>query len=224
MWAADYVFEYNGNFLGMNAAGTAIQNYTTFDPERCVWTCMNGNNEATLGGTSYALRITYNGNTHYLTSSTMNSDAPTLATTAQNVWRADGNYMVYRGSNKNYYLYYRGNSWRTSNQGTRNNDNAYSYLVSDYRATRIVSTTTNAQDGTTAPTISYSSHTTTTISLSRTDLGRTYTPATTTIVVGGTTYYKGSNGVYSTTAPSATLNPTYTWSVTSGNASITQDG
>lgn len=225
-WATDYVFVYNGNYLGVNAAGTGIENYTTFNPERCVWTCVNGNNEATLGGTSYALRITYNGNTRYLNGSTTNGNAPTLSTTAQNVWRTDGTYLFYRNSN-NYYLYYRGGSWRTS-RSTGNNDNGYAgtgWGATNYRATLTASTTTDAQDNTKLPTVTCSGLSGSAgLQMSQNGLGGTYTPAATTITVGGTTYYKGTNGVYSTTAPSATLNPQYAWSINSGNANITNAG
>lgn len=223
-WATDYVFVYNGNYLGVNAAGNAIQNYTTFDPTYCIWTC-----DGDLDGTSRALYIKVGTSTRYLNATTTNGGAPTLSNAAQNVWSADGNFITY---NNAYYLYYR-DGWKTSNQGSpgygqRNNNTYYrgygltNAARTDYRSTTTASSTTT-DDQTTPPTISYNSYNGTTITLSRTNLIGTYSTATT-IVVGGTTYYKGSNGAYSTTAPSSTLNPTYTWSVTSGNASITQDG
>ena len=235
-WAAhatDYVFVYNGNYLGINEAGTGIQTYTTFDSARCVWTCVDNNdNESTLDNTSRALRITYNGNTRYLNGSTTNGSAPTLSETAQNVWRADGTRVFYRNGN-NYYLYYRSNSWRTSRTTStaNNDDNSYARvnrqgtIQTDYRATIITSSPSQAQDRTSTPTISCDGlYGSTGIQMSHTELQGTYTPARTTITVAGTTYYKGSNGVYSATAPSTPLNPSYSWSIQSGAASITQDG
>ena len=150
-WATDYVFEYNGNYLGIDANGN-LTNYTSFQGPACVWTCVYNNAVSTLDGTSRALRITYNGNTRYLNGTTTNGDAPTLSNTAQNVWRADGTHVLYRNSN-NYYLYYRGSSWRTSrNQGYNGNDNSWqggwsNYI--DYRATvTTVQTTSKTATGT----------------------------------------------------------------------------
>lgn len=229
-WATDYVFKYGNNYLGVNAEGTGIENLTTFDPARCIWTCVYNNAESTLDGTSRALRITYNGNTRYLTcnpSDGTNGASVTIVNTAQNCWRSNGQQLIYQYDGWWYsrYTYYR-NGWRTSRNGRTNDNSGYQTNNgnTDYRATIIASTNPGATDATTAPTISYSSRTATTITLNRTNLGGTYTPAATTIVVGGTTYYKGTgaNGAYSTNPPS--FNPTYTWSVTSGNASITEAG
>ena len=222
-WATDYVFVYNGNYLGIDANGN-IKNYTTFDPANCVWTCYNGANEVSLqnSNTLYSLK---NGS-YYLTGKTDGSAIGTSNTEQKN-WRRDGdNHLIYRSSN-NYYLYYRGNSWRTS-RSTGGKDTDYSSTgkgAIDYRATATASTTSNAKDDTTLPTVSCDGlNSTTGILMSHTTLGGTYTPAITTIKVGTTTYYKGSDGTYSTTAPSATINPTYTWSISSGSASITNGG
>ena len=220
-WATDYVFVYNGNYLGIDASGQ-ITNYTTFNPTYCVWTCYNGTNEASLqnSNTLYSLE---NGN-YYLNGSTTNGNAPTTSNSAKNYWRWDGNYLIYRNSNS-YYLYYRNGGWKTSRSSNGSQESRYSYGTTDYRATVTVSSNTGAQDNTTLPTVSCGGLSGTTgIQMSHTNLGGTYTPAATTLTVGGTTYYKGSDGKYSTTAPSATLNPTYTWSINSGNASITSNG
>ena len=220
--ATDYVFVYNGNYLGINASGQ-ITNYTTFNPTYCVWTCYNGTDEATLGTNNTNLRSLKNGN-YYLNGSTTNGTAVSQNTDPVSNWRTDGNgYLRYR-SGSNYYVYYRGNSWRTSSQNSQNSNNAYSSNSTDYRATAIASTNSNAQDKTTLPTVSCGLNGTTGILMSHTDLGGSYTPASTTLTVGTTTYYKGSDGKYSTTAPSATLSHTYAWSINSGSASITSGG
>lgn len=209
--ATDYVFVYNGNYLGVNAAGTGLENLPTFDPARCVWTCVYNGNESTLDNTSRALRITYNGNTRYLNGSTTNGSAPTLSETAQNVWRADGTRVIYRNGN-NYHLYYRSNSWRTSRTGRAYDNNGYqSYNGSvDYRATLIKSEPQSALNETTyqdaiavvpvGATLDIGGQVTYSIPASITAIVRTR-QAYNTIVVSGTTYYR-TTGVYSTGQPS----------------------
>lgn len=148
-WATDYVFVYNGNYLGIDANGN-LTNYTSFQGPACVWTCVYSNAVSTLDGTSRALRITYNGNTLYLNGTTTNGNALTLSNTAQNVWRADGTRVLYRNRNS-YYLYYRENSWRTSNTGRANNNTGYQSNNGniDYRATiTTVQTTPKTATGT----------------------------------------------------------------------------
>lgn len=138
--AEEYVFVYGGNYLGVNAAGTEVQNYASFDPRYCLWTC-----DGALDGTSRALYISIAGTTRYLNGSTTAGDAPTLSNTAQNVWRADGTRVVYRNGNNNYYLYNR-NGWKITNLNNpnfqnRNNDSYYNDYGNwgnnrtDYRAT-----------------------------------------------------------------------------------------
>lgn len=221
-WAADYVFRYNGNYLGVNAAGTAVQNYTSFDPRYCIWTCDEG-----LSTTSHSLYVTIGGTKHYLVTNTTDGNSVSTQTGAWANWRSNGTRLYYPGTNNNrtFYLYYRDNSWRTSRtQGYNGNNTSwqggYSGYI-DYRATATTSTTTGATDNTTAPTITCNGLSGNAgILMSHTELGGTYTPAVTTIIVDGTTYYKGTDGVYSATAPSASLDPSYRWSIQSGNASI----
>ncbi len=231
-WATDYVFVYNGGYLGVNAAGTGIENVTTFDPARCVWTCVYNNAESTLDGTSRALRITYNGNTRYLNGSTTAGAAPTLSNTAQNVWRANGTYVLYRSGIISYYLYYRGNSWRTSSTGRANNNNGYQSNNggTDYRGTLTAITYTNQVAGGTLgkPTVSYSSYSGTGIQLAHTNVTGKSIPAHSTFVVGGTTYYRYNNQYYTSTDVFSTTIAenavSYSWNVTSSNANVSDEG
>lgn len=144
--AEKYVFISNGNYLGIDANGN-ITNYTTFNAAYCVWTCYKGANEAALGTNNDNLCSLKNGN-YYLNGSTSNGTAVSRSTGVVNNWRTDGNgYLRYRSGNTNYYLYYRGGSWRTSNQGNQNNNNAYSYDRTDYRAIAYVGTDHPATGG-----------------------------------------------------------------------------
>lgn len=150
---AHYVFTYTAdgttNYLGIDGNGN-IANYTSFNPETCVWTCYNENAESALGTANNqlrSLRITYNGNTCYLNGTTTNGSAPTVPNDARKVWYLDGTRLVYRNGNNNYYLYYRGNNWKTSRQAGGNNnygDDRYSGKNGnpDYRATAYTVTST----------------------------------------------------------------------------------
>lgn len=153
-WATDYVFVYNGNYLGIDANGN-IKNYTTFDPANCVWTCYNGANEATLNANNpYTLRITYNGNTRYMYSSdpTNGTAGATITTssTAQNTWRLTDNRLNFRPDtwSNNRFAYYR-NGWRTSNSGKKNDNTGYQSNDgrTDYRATAYAGTNHPATGG-----------------------------------------------------------------------------
>ena len=112
--AAEYVITYtNGGttyYLGMN--GNNLQAKTTFDIT-CVWTCINGNTETTLGNNSRSLR-NRNNSSYYLTTSCTRSgyynytytwSSLSVQTTASNIWRS---------SNSNIYAYYSGSSYGSS--------------------------------------------------------------------------------------------------------------
>ena len=64
-WAADYLIKSGNYYIGMNAAGNALQAYTTPDAS-CVWTCLNGTTETTLSTTSRSMRNKKN-TRYYLT-------------------------------------------------------------------------------------------------------------------------------------------------------------
>ena len=221
VWATDYVFTYSNGYLANNK-GT-IEYVTTFDPATCIWTCYNGTTEASLGTNNTNLRSLKNGN-YYLNGSTTNGNAPTASSSAQNYWRLNGSYLIYRNSNS-YYLYYR-EGWKVStssntNYAYRNNTSYYSGYYGDYRATATASTTHTGSGTVTNPSLS-SSLTSTGIELKHTNISGTFDPTYSQITVGGKTYYK-VNGSWTETQPQANSswsNATYTWTVTSGSGSI----
>ncbi len=100
-------------YVGMNGNSIAVK--TEFDLT-CIWTCLNGNNDAYLGGTSYSLR-NKNNTTYYLTTSCTRSgwftytytwSALTVQNSANNIWRSSN------GNNGNVYAYYSGGNWNRS--------------------------------------------------------------------------------------------------------------
>ena len=110
--AADYVISYtNGGttyYLGMN--GNSLQAKTTFDLT-CIWTCLDGNTETTLGNESRSLR-NKNNNAYYLTTScernwnySYNWAPLSVQTSANAIWRS---------SNGNVYAYFSGGWWDRS--------------------------------------------------------------------------------------------------------------
>lgn len=108
--AADYVITYTTGgttyYLGMN--GNNLQAKTTFDVT-CVWTCLNGNTETTLGNSSRSLR-NRNNSSYYLTTSctqqgnwnnyTYTWGPLSVQTSASNIWRSSN------ATNGNVYAYY----------------------------------------------------------------------------------------------------------------------
>ena len=86
-------------------------------------------------------------------------------------------------------------------------------------------TQNDVADNTTAPTISVGSQNGNTFQMNHTNLGGNYTPAYTTYRYDNANHNWYDNSEYGNTAPAAvTPTPTYTWSVQSGNATITSDG
>lgn len=221
--ATDYVFVFNGTYLA-NDNGT-ISAVTTFDPNTCIWTCYNSDGtEGTLdGSTGRALK---NGN-YYMKGSTSDGTAVTASTTADNNWRINSSYVTYNGTS--FYLYYNG-GWKTSSKTSKGSASSDAYASNngkyDARPTYIASNSTTAVDKTVAPTISVAGLSGNAgIAFEHTALSGTYQPSVSNITVGSTSYYRWSNGTWNTTQePFTGLNPTYTWDVQSGSASITSDG
>ena len=225
--AEKYVFVYNnGNYL-RNNNGT-IANSTNFVPNTCIWTCYNGNNEATLGNTSYSLK---NGN-RYLNCSTNNGDSPTTSTSAINNWRLNNNYLYYRtGGGTAYYLYYRGGSWRTSSTtGSDNDDYATgtNYGATNYRATVYTVTTGSLPAGYTDFTInSGDEYITATGTKTYTHTNIYNQTACSTYTFNGTTYYSTNPAnAASTTNPQTEVTTGYTWSLSgaNGHATVNNNG
>ncbi len=233
--AADYVFEYDGGYLYVTNTGAV--GYTETFSRSCVWTCVSNTNTlaaATLGNTSRWLYTEVNGTRYWLVGSNSDGTNVTVQTTAPGTarWRADGNYLYHRQSN-NYYLYYRGNSWRTS-RSTGNGNNYYAgsgYYGTDYRSTTIQVTTASvaqtAIGGTvTTPVITPSAAQTlvyggsASYSVSATGT-QTVAPAHTTYTFNGTTYYYYNNQIYTDAAgfaQNSSATPTYTWALSGDGA------
>lgn len=109
--AADYVITYtNGGttyYLGMN--DNSLQAKTTFDIT-CVWTCINGNSETTLGKNNSRSLCNRNNSDYYLTTSckqqgnwnnyTYTWEPLSVQTSASNIWRSSN------ATNGNVYAYY----------------------------------------------------------------------------------------------------------------------
>ena len=164
--ATDYVFVYNNNnYLSVNNNGQ-VANSTTLTAG-CVWTCVSDTStlEATSldNSTSRYLYTIVNGRKYWLVGSTTNGTAITVTTTAPNTayWRNDGTRLHYYSS-YTYYVYYRGNTWRTSrSNGTSSSDNnLYNRLNNngtvrtEYRSTTTAGTTQAASGNTTTTILS----------------------------------------------------------------------
>ena len=236
--ATDYVIAYTNNgttyYIGMN--GNSIQAKTSFDPT-CIWTCRNGNNDASLGSTSYSLR-NKNNTSYYLTTTCTTSgnwwnytytwSALTVQTNASNIWRSSN------GTNGNVYAYNSGGSgwgaWER-NASIGNNGNALTMRDNNNTGSQnyqVTSSPNTLQDNTSLPTITVGSVNGNTIHLSRTNLTGNYAPANsyTVYTFNGTTHNYHNNTDYGDAIPDgvaidvSTLNPTDTWSIVSGDATI----
>ncbi len=153
-WATDYVFKYGNNYLGVDANGN-LTNYTSFQGPACVWTCDDGLSTTT----SRSLYVTISGTKHYLVTNTTNGNSVSTQTTEWANWRINNNCLAYQWVSGNWwnqtnnyaYIYYRENSWRTSNTGRANNNTGYQSNNgnTDYRATiTTVQTTPKTATGT----------------------------------------------------------------------------
>ena len=231
--AADYVFMYNGGYLAVNNSGTII-NTTTFSPQ-CVWTCVSNSStlaSAELGtGNSRFLYTEVNGTKYWLVTNTTDGNAISTSTNPSNTngWRNNGTRLYWNSGTR--YVYYRGNSWRTSSNAQRysgDNDyaetNRWGTITTDYRSTTYSCTTTSQgpTDNTTDPTISASLGDNA-INFSHTDLSGTYVPQYTRYVFNSTTHNWYENTDYGSTVPSVnanTLSPTYAWSLTANGGGV----
>ena len=231
--AADYVFIYNGGYLAVNNSGTIIYT-TTFSPQ-CVWTCVSNSStlaSAELGtGNSRFLYTEVNGTKYWLVTNTTDGNAISTSTNPSNTngWRNNGTRLYWNSGTR--YVYYRGNSWRTSSNAQRysgDNDyaetNRWGTITTDYRSTTYSCTTTSQgpTDNTTDPTISASLGDNA-INFSHTDLSGTYVPQYTRYVFNSTTHNWYENTDYGSTVPSVnanTLSPTYAWSLTANGGGV----
>lgn len=235
--AEDYVFMYNGGYLAVGNNG-AITYTTTFSPQ-CVWTCVSSTSNltaATLGTTSRFLYTTVGNTKYWLVGNSTNGNAITTTTTAPGTayWRNSSNrlywfvpyyaqYPDYGGYS--YYVYYRGNSWRTSSTGRANNDNGYQSNNgnTDYRSTTASVTTTSIINISTSPTINGDNQLTTTGNFTYTATGAAFRIGYKNYYFNSTDHYVDANG-NSITPANATLGST-TWSLTdNAYASVNSSG
>jgi len=236
----DYVFVYDNGYLAVDNNGN-ITYANTFNPQ-CIWTCVSSTTNltaATLGNTAYFLYTQVNGTKYWLTDATSNGGPINLTTNAPTnaEWTNSDSHLI---ANNGYYLYYRSNAWRTSNQAKRNSDETYyaetnkqGRITIDYRSTTTaVTVRTNSTDNTTAPTISAALNSGNTgIQLSHTNVSGTYLNYKYT-TIGTTTYYwlDGATTAYTNTnSLSANVDwsqASYEWSISNGGnyAQITSDG
>lgn len=217
--AADYVFTYNGGYLAVGNNGAII--FTTTLSPQCVWTCVSSSTNltaATLGTTSYYLYTTdVNGTRRWLIGSNSNGTAITTSTNAGTArWRADGNRLFWRRNN-NYYVYYRENTWRTSNSNNGSNGvNAYmsgNNSGTDYRSTTYqvtISTVTSTSSG---PTINGADVLTATGNSTYTTTGASYRIGYTNYNFNSANHYVDADGNSFTGTP-ANATITNTWSLT----------
>ncbi|MBR4715533.1 MAG: hypothetical protein IKP34_05080, partial [Bacteroidales bacterium] len=214
--ATDYVITYTtGNttyYLGMN--GNTLQAKTTFDVT-CIWTCYNGNNEASLGNTSYSLRNKENASA-YLTTSCSRSynwgwqyswNALTVQNSASNIWRSSN------GTNGNVYAYFSGSGYGTWNHSASIYVNTLSMEDDNTTDSKNYSVTTTPVAATlTGVSINGESTLSTTGAHSYTLTDGSYTNASTNYYFNGTDHYYPAQ-------TTTTETPVGTWSVSGTGAS-----
>ncbi|MBR4176353.1 MAG: chitobiase/beta-hexosaminidase C-terminal domain-containing protein, partial [Bacteroidales bacterium] len=214
--ATDYVITYTtGNttyYLGMN--GNTLQAKTTFDVT-CIWTCYNGNNEASLGNTSYSLRNKENASA-YLTTSCSRSynwgwqyswNALTVQNSASNIWRSSN------GTNGNVYAYFSGSGYGTWNRSASIHVNTLSMEDDNTTDSKNYSVTTTPVAATlTGVSINGESTLSTTGAHSYTLTDGSYTNASTNYYFNGTDHYYPAQ-------TTTTETPVGTWSVSGTGAS-----
>ena len=223
--AADYVISYtNGGttyYLGMN--GNELQAKTTFDVT-CVWTCLNGNTEATLGNSSRSLR-NRNNSSYYLTTSCTRSgyinytytwSSLSVQTTASNIWRSSN------ATNGNVYA-------RISSAGNRQASiNVQSLTMIDNNTNSSKNyqvTITDISTTSTNPTINGADVLTATGNSTYTETGAAYRIGYTNYQFNNANHYFDSDGNSFTGTPSAATIGTYTWNLESNSyATVNNSG
>lgn len=239
--AADYVFMYNNHYLAVDNSGN-IDYADTFSPQ-CVWTCVSSTinlTAATLSNSDdYYLYTEVSGTKYWLVDAESNGGEISVSNNANSAsgWRNDNNRLYTYTSNngRTFYLYYRGNAWRTSrstgNQNTNYAVTSWGTITTDYRSTtyQVTTNTVNATATVSAPSISPASAELD-INDSQTFTASaiaTTTPAYTTYAFNSTTHYYFNGTDYTSEAnmkasaawTTATSAPaiTYSWTL-SGSA------
>lgn len=225
--ATDYVIAYpNGNntyYLGMN--GNSLQAKLTFDPT-CIWTCRNGNNDASLGSTSYSLR-NKNNTSYFLTTTCTRSgwlfysyswSNLNVQTSANDIWRSTN------GTNGNVYAYNttynRSASINFPSLSMADNNTSYSYNY-------LVTSAANTLDDQLTAGIAINSVSGNKITFEP-RLSGYYVPANTYTIYtfNSTTHNYYNNQDYGAVVPDAakvnasSIEPTYTWSLTANGGGV----
>lgn len=201
----------NGNtFLAHNDAGDGFTNpnaTTTFNPKTCLWVVNNSQIRcADENG---------NGKGRYLRTNTpinLDNNASTWGSVT------DGT-ISYTSSGKTYYLRYTNNSWTIARNGsTSNNGGAKRVTISNLN---------QSDEEVNYPVISINAVDGAKIQLTHSGLSGIYYYACKSYEIANSdTYYLYDNNTYKNTRPSldaSDLNPTYTWSITSGGDKATID-
>lgn len=244
--AADYVISYTNNdgttyYLGMN--GNELRAKTTFDLT-CIWTCLNGNTETTLGNQSRSLR-NKNNNAYYLTTSctrqgqTYTWEALRVQRNASNIWRSSSH------PNGNVYAYYSSSNrpaWNRSasiNVQSRsmidnNTNSSQNYAVTTENQSQSISTEYNWTGPTIIPTsvtLNFGEKETFNASATAKRITRVI-PEHTTYSFNSQTYYYYNEKIYNSTDAFSTQNEenltvSYNWGLAgtgSSNLSMTGAG
>ena len=223
--AYDYVITYTtGNttyYLGMN--GNNLQAKTTFDPT-CIWTCYNGETEATLGSTSYSLR-NKNNSSAYLTTTCARTNtgswySPSYTYTWSNLAIQNSASDIWRSSNAtngNVYAYVNANEggWQSDYRSASiyvNNLTMHDNNTSDSKNARVTFST--ALDDISNPTISGSDIITSTGNSNYTASGAKFKLGYVDYYFSSTDHYFDSDGNSFSGSPSNATIGTYTWSLT----------
>lgn len=219
-WAADYLIKSGNYYIGMNAAGNALQAYTTPDAS-CVWTCMNGTTETTLSTTSRSMRNKKNTG-YYLTATVTRSGGVFnrkytwtigAGTTATTWWRGNNNnFYVTDGSyNRNASISVANNGTISLTDNTQNNSQYYVGTAKSSEATYAGGlTAVNVSNST----LTYNANTGSTLTASQRT--KEVSPACTEFTVGSDHFYWYNNALTSTLPSGSSTNvnlTSYTWSI-----------
>lgn len=215
--AADYVITYTSGgttyYLGMD--GNNLKAKTTFDLT-CIWTCLDGNTETTLGNQSRSLR-NRNNNTYYLTTSceregnwynyTYNWNPLSVRTSANAIWRSSN------ATNGNVYAYYStGSGWNAWNRSASINVQSLSMIDNNTNSSKNYQVTiTDISTTSTNPTINGADVLTATGNSTYTATGAAYRAGGyTNYRFNDTDHYFNGNTVFT---PVAATIGSYSWSL-----------
>ena len=243
--AADYVITYtNGGttyYLGMN--GNKLQAKTTFDIT-CVWTCLNGNTETTLGNNNSRSLRNRNSSYYLTTSCSRVGNRPnnytytwsdlSVQNNASNIWRSSN------ATNGNVYAYYSSGNW--SRQASinvsslsmidTNTNSSKNYAVTPKNQSQSISTEYNWTGPTIIPTsvtLNFGEKETFYASATAKRITRVI-PEHTTYSFNSQTYYYYNEKIYNSTDAFSTQNEenltvSYNWGLAgTGSSNLSMEG